>query len=88
MLAAFITYTSMYAFRKPLSAGIFAILTLWGVDYKILALTIQFVGYMLSKFLGIGVIFGMNNAKRILYILMFIAISWVRLFLFSILPLA
>ena len=35
-LAAFITYLSMYAFRKPFTAATFDQLSLWGIDYKIL----------------------------------------------------
>lgn len=36
--AALITYMSMYAFRKPLSAATFEGLTYWGMDYKIIAI--------------------------------------------------
>jgi hypothetical protein len=50
--AAFITYCSMYAFRKPFTAGLYEGLSLWGVDYKIVLITTQVLGYMLSKFIG------------------------------------
>ena len=49
-LAAFITYLSMYAFRKPFSAGTFDGLSIWGIDYKILLIISQLVGYTLSKY--------------------------------------
>ena len=52
-LAAFITYLSMYAFRKPFSAGTFDGLAIWGIDYKILLIISQLIGYTLSKYLGI-----------------------------------
>ena len=35
-LAAFITYLSMYAFRKPFTAATYDGLKLWSIDYKIL----------------------------------------------------
>ena len=35
-LAAFITYLSMYAFRKPFTAATYHGLKLWSIDYKIL----------------------------------------------------
>ncbi len=47
-IAAFITYLSMYAFRKPFSAGTFDGLFLWGIDYKILLIISQLIGYTLS----------------------------------------
>lgn len=52
-LAAFATYSCMYAFRKPFTALSYSSDTFWGVDYKILLLTAQIIGYTLSKFLGI-----------------------------------
>ena len=33
--AAFLTYCSMYAFRKPFTAGTYQGLSLFGVDYKV-----------------------------------------------------
>ena len=40
-IAVFITYLSMYAFRKPFTAARFQNQTLWGVDYKILLIITQ-----------------------------------------------
>lgn len=86
ILAAFITYCSMYAFRKPFTAGIYADLQLWGIDYKIVLITIQVMGYMLSKFIGIKVISEMSPGKRILSILILIGTAWLALFLFGLTP--
>jgi MFS family permease len=86
MLAAFITYCSMYAFRKPFTAGTYDNLILWGIDYKIVLITTQVVGYMLSKFIGIRVISSMNPGTRIRYILVLIGLAWFSLFLFGLLP--
>ena len=84
--AAFITYCSMYAFRKPLAAGTYAEMPLWGVDFKIWLLTAQAIGYTLSKFIGIKVISEMTARRRIAYILVLIGISWLALFMFALTP--
>ncbi len=62
--AALVTYMSMYAFRKPLSAATFEGLTYWGMDYKIIALISQVAGYTCSKFLGIRVVSSMRPSCR------------------------
>lgn len=86
MSAAFITYCSMYAFRKPFTAGIYADLQLWGVDYKIILITTQVMGYMLSKFIGIRVVSEMTPGRRVLSILGLIGVAWGALLLFAITP--
>jgi len=86
MSAAFITYCSMYAFRKPFTAGVYADLKLWGVDYKIILITTQVIGYMLSKFVGIKVISEMPANRRIPSILALMGVAWASLFLFGVTP--
>lgn len=81
--AAFITYCSMYAFRKPFAAAMFEGLTLWGIDYKIILITAQVVGYTLSKFAGIRVVSSMHPSKRIVAILLLIGVAWITLFFFG-----
>ncbi len=86
MAAAFITYSSMYAFRKPFTAGVYEELQLWGIDYKIILITTQVIGYMLSKFIGIRVVSEMSAAKRIASILLLMALAWGSLLLFGLTP--
>ncbi|MFQ3579700.1 MAG: DUF5690 family protein [Bacteroidales bacterium] len=86
MIAAFGTYFCMYAFRKPFSAGTFDNLEIWGIDYKILLVLSQLIGYTLSKFLGIKIISEMPPQKRVQSILLFIGISWLSLFFFGFIP--
>ncbi|MEY3053378.1 MAG: hypothetical protein RLY31_3163 [Bacteroidota bacterium] len=86
LTGAFLTYCSMYAFRKPFTAGAYAEQDLWGIDYKILLVSAQVVGYMLSKFVGIKVISEMPANLRIRYILGLIGLSWSALFLFAWMP--
>ena len=55
-VAAFSTYFSMYAFRKPFTAGTYEDMSVWGIDLKIMLIIAQVLGYMLSKFIGIKII--------------------------------
>lgn len=84
--AALITYMSMYAFRKPLSAATFEGLDFLDIDYKIIAIISQVIGYTCSKFLGIKVVSSMRPHERIKYILGLIAIAWIALFFFAWIP--
>lgn len=86
MSAAFITYCSMYAFRKPFSAGVFADMQLWGVDYKIILITTQVLGYMLSKFIGIRVVSEMTPGRRVISIVGLIGVAWIALLMLAITP--
>lgn len=83
---AFVTYFSMYAFRKPVSAAVFADLTIWGMDYKVIALVSQVCGYALSKFAGIKVISEMGSGYRARAILLLIGSAWLALLLFAVVP--
>ena len=80
---AFITYFSMYAFRKPFTAGVFDEVMIWGFDYKIILVISQVLGYTISKFLGIKIVAELKPKTRILYILGLVGISWVALFFFG-----
>ena len=83
---ALLTYMSMYAFRKPLSAATFEGLSYWGIDYKVIALICQVIGYTCSKFLGIKVVSEMQPGQRIRYILGLVGIAWVALLGFAVVP--
>ena len=86
LFAGFLTYFCMYAFRKPFSAGTYKGYSLFGVEFKILGLTLQIVGYTLSKFLGIKVISEMTPKRRGIYLILFMTSSEVALILFGAIP--
>ena len=67
--AVFITYLSMYAFRKPFTAAQFNNIKLWGVDYKILLIIFQLIGYTLSKYFGIKIIAELSASKRTIFLI-------------------
>ena len=56
MVASFSTYACMYAFRKPFTVATFEGLSWAGIDYKIVLITAQVLGYTASKFIGIKVV--------------------------------
>lgn len=84
---SFLTYFSMYAFRKPFAAAEYEGLEVGGIDLKILFITSQTIGYTCSKFLGIKFISEMFPKKRITNLLLLIGISWIALLTLPVLPL-
>ncbi|MCL1676593.1 hypothetical protein KRE48_16070 [Elizabethkingia meningoseptica] len=85
-IAAFGAYFCMYAFRKPFTVARFDHLQVLGVDYKIVLILLQVLGYATSKFIGIKVISELTPSKRKFYFLGLIIISEAALLLFAIVP--
>ncbi len=83
--AAFITYFSMYGFRKPFTAASFDD-TFFEQQFKVIVVVAQVIGYTISKFMGIKIISEMSPAKRAATILALIAIAQAALALFGIVP--
>jgi len=84
--AAFLTYFSMYAFRKPFAVGLYQDVQVWGMDLKILLIFSQVCGYMLSKFIGVKVVSEMLHKHRGRAIVGLILLAEVALVLFAWLP--
>ena len=76
----------MYAFRKPFAAATFSGYTFLGMDYKILLIIIQAIGYTASKFIGIRFVTELTPEKRIQTLLLLIFIAWLALLLFAMIP--
>jgi MFS family permease len=85
-LAAFGAYFCMYAFRKPFSVATFEGLEVFHIDYKILLIIAQVLGYVISKFIGIKVISELKANQRAFSLLGLIAIAEVALVLFALVP--
>jgi MFS family permease len=83
---AFMTYSSMYAFRKPFAAATFEGEILYGLDLKVWLILAQTFGYMASKFYGVKMISELKPEKRAFLILLLIGISWMGLLGFALLP--
>lgn len=85
-LAAFICYFCVYAYRKPFSVATYEGKTLFGIEYKIVLITLQVIGYTISKFSGIKVISELNKKKRPILILVLIAFAEAAIILFGCIP--
>ncbi len=60
---ALLSYSLVYALRKPFTAAEFEGLTVAGMDYKIVVSIIQLIGYVCAKLFGIKYI--SNCSRRI-----------------------
>ena len=86
--AGFAAYFSMYAFRKPFSAAIFAVVPGWhfALDYKIALVLAQVLGYAASKMIGVKIIAEITPNRRAAAIIGLIFLSWLALLLFAVVP--
>lgn len=79
----FLTYASVYAFRKPFTIGLYLDEPkIFGVDYKNILVIAQVLGYTISKFYGIKFIAELNKVRRGWSILILIFLSFIPLLLF------
>lgn len=86
VLAGFLCYFSTYGFRKPFVAGTYEGYSLWGVQFKIMGITVQIIGYTISKFLGIKIISEIKPKVRGIFIVSFLTFSELVLILFGAVP--
>ncbi|ANE52836.1 DUF5690 family protein [Flavisolibacter tropicus] len=85
-VAAFCTYTCMFAYRKPFTAAGFDDISLLGVNYKVWLVIAQTIGYTLSKFYGIRFIAELTHRRRARLIVGCIIVAWLSLLFFAIIP--
>jgi len=83
---SFLAYCCIYAFRKPFTAGSYAGLEWWGVQFKIMLVMAQVAGYALSKFIGIRVISGMTARRRAAVLLGMTGVAAASLLGFALTP--
>ncbi|MEM6369958.1 MAG: DUF5690 family protein [Myxococcota bacterium] len=90
IFAAFGTYFCMYAFRKPFAVARFEgqleLPGLGSVDYKIVLIVLQLLGYASSKFVGIKVVSELPAERRPLAIVLAIAFAQLALVGFWLAP--
>ena len=85
-LIAFLTYASVYAYRKPFTVATFDGIKFWNISYQTLLIISQVLGYMLSKFYGIKFIAELKRLGRWKTVLVLMGISWIALFFFALVP--
>lgn len=84
--AALLSYSLVYALRKPYTAATFEGLEIFGIDYKVAVTLVQLIGYALSKFIGIKVVSELQRRKRLRFICLSIVAAELSLIFFGILP--
>ena len=84
--AALLSYSLVYALRKPFTAASFDGLEAFGLDYKVLVTVVQIFGYLLAKLAGIKFISELKKENRLRFILFSISAAEVSLVAFGLLP--
>lgn len=85
-VAAFLTYTMIFGFRKSYTVCTFDGLRFWGLNYKIILVLSQMIGYLLAKFYGIKFISELKRLGRHKIILILVGVSWLSWLLFALVP--
>ncbi|RYY30921.1 MAG: hypothetical protein EOO04_03250 [Chitinophagaceae bacterium] len=85
-IVCFLAYATIFGFRKTYSVATFDGMSVAGVGYKELLVIIQALGYLSSKFFGIGFIGGMKRFGRWKVIFLLTGISWLAWLFFAIVP--
>ena len=83
---ALLSYSLVYALRKPFTAAEFNGLLVCGMDYKIAVSIIQLLGYVCAKLLGIKYISELKPEGRLKFIIGSAALSELSLIVFGLLP--
>lgn len=81
--AALLSYSLVYALRKPYTAASFEGWDFWGVDYKVAVTTIQILGYLVAKFFGIKIISELKREKRFRFFVSSAVLAEVALLFFG-----
>ena len=83
---ALLSYSLVYALRKPFTAAEFEGLQIMGMDYKIAVSIVQLIGYVFAKLLGIKYISELKPEGRLKFIIGSAALSEISLLAFGLLP--
>jgi len=85
-IVCFAAYTCIFSFRKSFNVASYSGYQLWGLDYKVVLVITQVLGYMLSKFYGIKFISEMKRHGRGKLIFILVFISWIAWLVFALIP--
>jgi MFS family permease len=83
---ALLSYSLVYALRKPYTAAAFAGYEVFDMDYKVAVTIVQIIGYAISKFMGIKLISELRPKHRLRFILSSVIMAEVSLVLFGLTP--
>jgi MFS family permease len=85
-VVVFLTYTMIFGFRKSYTVCTFDGLRFAGLNYKIILVLSQMIGYLMAKFYGIKFISELKRLGRYKIILLLVGIAWLAWFFFAIIP--
>jgi len=85
-LVSFLTYASVYAYRKPFTVAAYEGIKLGNISYQTLLIISQVIGYMLSKFYGIRFIAALRRKGRWKTMFILVGVAWLSLLLFALVP--
>lgn len=85
-IITFLTYATVYGFRKGFTVCTFEGISFAGISYKTWLVITQVLGYAAAKFYGIRYIAELKKMGRGKIILFLTGISWLALLLFAIIP--
>lgn len=84
--AALLSYSLVYALRKPYTAASFEGLEFLNMDYKVAVTIVQILGYLIAKFAGIKLISELKKETRLRFIIFASVIAELSLVLFALIP--
>jgi LPXTG-motif cell wall-anchored protein len=85
-IAAFLTYTMIFGFRKAFTVTTFEGIGYWGFSLKTLMVVSQVLGYLLAKFYGIRYIAELGRYGRGKVIVVLTGIAWLAWLGFALVP--
>ncbi len=85
-VAAFLTYTMIFGFRKSFTVCTFDGMRFAGLNYKTILVLSQMIGYLLAKFYGIKFISELKRLGRYKIILVLVGIGWLSWLFFALVP--
>lgn len=85
-VTAFFTYMCFYPFRRAYTAATYEELAFFGVNFKILIITAQVLGFAVSKGIGIKYVSEMQPQDRSRNLLIMISSSWICYLFFALAP--
>ena len=85
-VVAFLTYASIFAYRKPFTVAAYQGVDMGDISYQTLLIISQVLGYMLSKFYGILFISSMRRTGRWIVIALLVGVAWLSMLVFAVTP--
>ena len=80
---ALLSYSLVYALRKPFTAATFDGMDFFGMDYKVATTIMQIFGYLISKFFAIKIVSELKRENRLKFMIFSVALAESCIGLFS-----